>query len=75
MLYLYVITGSFIEEMMKVANGSDVTVVKMEFQLDKSVEAGLYEYITESIWVPALIARLRFYSLFWFTSEPDVLLE
>tara|TARA_Y100000588_G_scaffold382013_1_gene468680 strand:- start:283 stop:3219 length:2937 start_codon:yes stop_codon:yes gene_type:complete len=44
---LLVISDRFIQETMKVADGSDVSVVKMEFMLDKSVEPGLYEYITE----------------------------
>ena len=46
---LYVISGSFAQETMKVVDETDVSVVKMEFMLDKSVEPGLYEYITETI--------------------------
>jgi hypothetical protein len=44
---LFVISDSFIQETMKVADESDVSVVKMEFMLDKNVESGLYKYITE----------------------------
>jgi len=45
---LSVIPDSFIQETMNVADGSDVSVVKMEFKLDKGVDASLYDYITDS---------------------------
>jgi superfamily II DNA or RNA helicase len=44
---LTVIENSFSEEIMATGNSSDVSVVKMDFHLDKSVEPRIYSYITD----------------------------
>ena len=46
---LTTIDGSFTQEKMQIEGGADVSVVKMDFLLDKPVEQGLYSYITETI--------------------------
>jgi len=44
---LTVIDNSFSEEIMDTSNGSNVSVVKMDFHLDKSVDPSLYSYIID----------------------------
>ena len=40
--------SNFTEEIMEVNDGPDVSVVSMDFELDKKVDRGLYGYITEA---------------------------
>jgi hypothetical protein len=45
---LTTIESSFTQEIMEVNDGPDVSVVRMDFELDKKVDRGLYGYITEA---------------------------
>ena len=40
------IDESFEETMMKDDNGNDVSVVKLDFKMNTSVEDGIYDYLT-----------------------------
>jgi len=44
---LTTLENTFVQQQMDVTNGLSVSVVKMDFELDKPVEQHLYKYMTD----------------------------